>query len=436
VQQFVQYAVADQQAVITSLQSQETTLAGQTTELSTIGSDFTALDSSLSALSDPLGALAAQDVTSSNSSVVSGTADSTASPGTHTITVTSLATTSSYYSDEVTSASTAVSGRLSIAVGGGTAVTVPIDSADNTTTLTGIASYINSNSNLGVTASVVQDANGARLALVSNTSGTPGILTVTGSLSYQDSSGNAQTANFNLGTKGANASLTVDGIPVSSASNTVSDAIPGVTLELNGTSSSPTTLTVAADTSQITSAINTFVSAYNAVTTEINNQFNVTSSSSGGPLEADDSLRQVQSMLLSAVSYSITGNSGMVNLASMGINMNDDGTLTVDNDALSNALATNPSAVVNFFQNATTGFAQQMDSVVQSINEPSTGILALDAQGISSTATSLNQQVEDLQAALTVQEQNLTDVYSQVNTTLQELPLLESQTSQQLASIA
>ncbi|HUN60844.1 MAG TPA: flagellar filament capping protein FliD [Candidatus Sulfotelmatobacter sp.] len=436
VQEFVQYAVADQEAVITSLQSQQSTLDSQTTELSTIESDMSSLDTALQALSDPLGALAAQTVTSSDSGVISGTADSTASTGTHTITVSNLATTSSYYSDEVPSDSTTVSGSLSIAVDGGTAVNVPIDASDNTTTLSGIASYINSQSNLGVTATVVQDANGARLALVSNTSGASGALTVTGSLSYQDSSGNTDTANFNLGTKGVNANLTVDGIPVSSASNTVSNVIPGVTLNLGGTSSSPVDLSVQPDNSQITSAINNFVSAYNTVTTEINNQFDVTSTSSGGPLEGDNTLRQVQSMLLSAVSYSVTGNSGMVNLASMGVNMNDDGTLTVDNNTLSAALDSNPTAVVNFFQNATTGFAQQMDNVVQSINAPSTGMLALDAQGISSTSTDLTQQINDLQAALTTQEQELTQVYSQVNVTLQELPLLESQTSQQLASLS
>jgi flagellar hook-associated protein 2 len=436
VQQFVQYALSYQQATITSLQSQQTTLSSQTSEISTIGSDFSALDNAVFALSDPLGALAAQTATSSNSGVVSGTAGSTATAGSHTITVGALSTTSSYYSDEVPTSSTALTGNFSISVGGGTAVSVPVDAADNTTTLSGLASYINANSTLGVTATVVQDANGARLALVSKTSGAPGNLNVTGNLSYQDSSGNTQTANFNQGVKGTNASLTVDGIPVSSTSNTVSNAISGVTLALNGTSTTPTTLSVTADTSQIASAINTFVNAYNTVTTEINNQFKVTSSNAGGPLESDDSLRQVQSMLLNSVSYSMTGNNGIVNLASMGINMNDDGTLSMDSNTLSAALATNASAVQNFFQNATSGFAQQMNTAIQAINMPSTGILSLDSQGITNTYQDLAQQIGDLQAALTTQQQTLTSVYSQVNTTLQELPLLENQMSQQLAGIA
>ena len=63
-------------------------------------------------------------------------------------------------------------------------------------------------------------------------------------------------------------------------------------------------------------------------------------------------------------------------------------------------------------------------------------MLTLDAAGISSTSQGLTQQISDLQAALRVQEANLTAVYSKVNTTLQELPLLESQMTQQLAGIA
>jgi len=115
--------------------------------------------------------------------------------------------------------------------------------------------------------------------------------------------------------------------------------------------------------------------------------------------------------------------------------MNDDGTLTVDNGALSSALSSNFSAVQNLMQNVTSGFAQNLDSVIQTINAPNTGILSIDSQSITNTSNDLTQQINDLQAALATQEANLTTVYSQVNTTLQELPLLESQISQQLSGL-
>ena len=76
-----------------------------------------------------------------------------------------------------------------------------------------------------------------------------------------------------------------------------------------------------------------------------------------------------------------------------------------------------------------------MDSVIQTINAPNTGILSIDSQSITNTSQGLTSQIDDLQAALATQEANLTTIYSNVNTTLQELPMLESQISQQLSGI-
>jgi flagellar hook-associated protein 2 len=428
VQQFVQYAVADQQATITALQTQQTALGSQTGELSTISTDLSNLDNAVEALSDPLGAFAAETATSSNSSVVSATASSTASAGTHTITVNSLATTSSYYTSAFASNdSTIANGSFQIQVGSNAPVTVTVDSSNDT--LSELAASINSQ-NIGVTASVIQDATGYRLALVSDNSGAPGDIKISGDT--------GTGLDFTKAVTGTNASLVVDGIPISSASNTVSNVINGVTLNLGSASpNSPVAINVSPDTSQATSAINNFVSAWNTLITEVNGQFNVASDGTGGgALEADNTLQQAQSMLLSAISYSVPGNNGMVNLASIGVNMNDDGTLTVDNGALASALSSNFSAVQNLMQNATSGFAQNMDSVIQAINAPNTGILSIDSQSITNTSQGLTDQINDLQAALATQEANLTTVYSQVNTTLQELPLLESQISQQIAGIS
>jgi flagellar hook-associated protein 2 len=305
-------------------------------------------------------------------------------------------------------------------------VTVTVNSSNNT--LSKLAASINSQ-NAGVNASVIQDANGYRLALVSTTTGAPGDLTV---------SGNSTGLSFTKAVTGTNASLVVDGIPISSATNTVSNVINGVTLNLGSPSpNTPVSVNVGPDTTQITGAINNLVSAYNTVIGEINTQFAVGSDGSGGgPLEADNTLRDVQSQLLGAISYSVSGNSGIVNLASLGVNLNNDGTLSVDSGTLGSALSSNFSAVQNFLQNSTTGFAQNLSNVLANVNEPATGLLSVDAQGITSTSQGITSQIADLQAALTVQQANLTKVYSQVNATLQELPMLQSQISQQLAGIA
>ena len=426
VQQFVQYALANQQASITALQNQQTSLNSQSAELSKISTDLNTLDNAVFALTDPLGVLSSQTATSSNSSVVNATASSTATAGTHSITVNSLATTSSYYTGALASSSTTISpGTFQIQVGANTPVTVTVDSTNNT--LSGLAASINSQ-NAGVNASVIQDANGYRLALVSTTTGTPGDLTI---------SGNTTSLAFTKAVTGTNASLVVDGIPISSAGNTVSNVINGVTLNLGSPSpGTPVTVNVGPDTTQITGAINSLVSAYNTVVGEINAQFTVASDGSGGgPLEADNTLRDVQSQILGAISYSVSGNNGIVNLASLGVNLNNDGTLSVDNAALASTLSSNYSAVQNFLQNSTTGFAQNLSNVLSNVNSPATGLLSIDAQSITNTSQGITSQIADLQASLAVQQANLTKVYAQVNTTLQELPALQSQISQQLAGI-
>lgn len=169
---------------------------------------------------------------------------------------------------------------------------------------------------------------------------------------------------------------------------------------------------------------------------DINTQFTAGADGTpGGPLSADGSLREAQSSILSSAVFSITGNNGIVNLASLGVNLNNDGTLTVDDSALSSSLSGNYSAVRNFLQSTTTGFAQNLSSAVSNITSSGNGILSLDANGLSQSAESIGQRITDLQAALLDKQRALTQIYAQVNTTLQQLPLLQAQLSQQLASI-
>jgi flagellar hook-associated protein 2 len=432
VQQFVQFAVANQTANITALQTEQTTLGSQAGKIASITSELNALGTAAAALSDPLGALNSEIATSSNPSVLTGTASGTALSSTHTISITNLATTSSYYSDPVASSSTALAtgDTISISVGGTTVASVSVNSTNNT--LDQLVTAIN-NGTSGVQASVINDANGARLAIVSNTSGVPGNLGVTGSLHL--AAGNT-AVNFNQAAAGLNAALTVDGVPISSTTNTVSGVINGVTLNLSApTGTTPISLKVAPDASQATAAINTLVTAYNTVVNDITNQFKVNpDGSGGGVLEADNSLREAQSLLLGAVSHSISGNNGVVNLASIGVNLQDDGTLTVDSAALATALSTNQSSVQNLFGSGSGSFSQNLSSVISSLTASGTGILSIDSQSVTNTAQDLTKQISDLQAALTVQEASLTSVYSKVNATLQELPLLQSQMAQQLAS--
>ncbi len=407
------------------LQQQQSTIQTQSSTLTSIENDINALSTAVSALSDTNGSINSLTATSSDSSLVTAAADPTAATGTHTIVVNSLATTSSYYTDPVASSSTPIStGSFQIAVGSNAAATVTVDSTDNT--LDGLASAINGQ-NLGVTASVINDANGARLALVSNTSGSSGNITITG---------NTTSLNFNTAATGLNASLTVDGVPISSASNTVTGVIPGVTLNLVGADPNTTVnLSLSPDTSQATTAINSFVSAWNTVVQDLNSQFNVASDGTGGgPLEGDNTLRGIQDQLLSAITTSIAGNNGFVNLASIGVNMNDDGTLSVDSGALSNALSNNFSSVQTLLQGAG-GVATFLSSTLSQITDPTQGSITLDLQGMSQENQDLTSQINAMETQLASQDELLTAQYSQMQNTLDEMPMLQSQITQQLSSL-
>lgn len=222
-------------------------------------------------------------------------------------------------------------------------------------------------------------------------------------------------------------------MPFNSATNTVTGAIPGVTLNLAGAAPSTTVqLTVGPDTAQATDAINSFVSAYNAVIGILNTQFTVNpTTNTQGPLGSDSALRSLQSSLLNDATYAITGNGGLVNLASLGIDFNNDGTLTVNQTAtdthpsLANILATNPGAVQTFFQNASgTGFASNFNNDLANLTDPTDGILNVDIAGNSAQQKTLATQISNLQDRLTAQQAALTLRYAQVNATLEAYPSL------------
>ena len=427
VSQLVSAALANQDAELQLLQNQQSTITSEQTALTGISTDLQTLETATFALTDPLGQLTDIAATSSNTSVVTASAEPGAPNGAHTVVVNNLATTSSEYSAPVATSSTAIAtGTLTIQVGTNTAVPITVNNTNNT--LDGLAQTIN-NANIGVTASVINDASGARLAIVSNTSGAPGDLTITASTGLPT---------FTKAVTGTNASLTVDGIPISSTTNTVSSAIDGVTLNLvSQAPGTPITITTGPDINQQTTAINNFVSAYNTVIGDLNAQFTVSGQTGqAGPLASDSTLALAQNQILSSIAFAMSGNNGINSLADLGITLNNDGTLTANSTALANALQNNPTAVQAFFAGTPSGsFGANLTNNLNSLADPISGSVAQDLNGLAQTQTDLTQQISDFQDQLNTQTQELTAQYDQVDITLQELPLLLQQVNQQLTSL-
>jgi flagellar hook-associated protein 2 len=452
VSSLVQQIIASQSGELSVWQGQQTTFATQDGLLEGLANNLTNLQTAVAALADPTGALTAQAAVSSDSTVLTAVAQTTAVSGTHQVVVSNLATTGTLYTDPVAGGASAsflspgqTTGNIQLQVGGasGTTHNIAITQGSNDT-LTTLASYINTQSaanNWGVTASVVSDTSGSRLALQSQNSGSAGALAI----ANPTATNTALTFDAPLG--GTNANLTIDGVPFSSATNTVSGAIQGVTLTLLAQSASaldPVQLTVGPDTNQITDAVNNFVSAYNTIISTINTQYVVdpTGTIPPPPLESDLSVRSLQSSLLNDSSYSIGGNGGLVNLAALGINQNNDGTLTVgstpepDSQTFAQILAANPSAVVSFFQNSSgTGFANSFNADLTNLTNPTQGPLNVDLAQNQAEQADLTTTITNFQNQITAQTTALTQQFDSVNASLQGYPILLQEVTQTLGTL-
>lgn len=425
---------------LTAWQNDLSTLETQGTSITNINNDLSNLANAVQALSDPVGALTQLTASSSESAIVSASAQNGAVAGNYNVVVSSLASPGTLYTDAVANANSSIlptgqsSGDLQVQIGGTTA-DFAINSSNDT--LTSLAASINTKSsadNLGITASVVTDASGARLAIYSQASGTPGALAV---------ATNTTNLTFEPPVGGTNANLTINGIPYASSTNTITGAIPDVTFNLTSADpATPVQISIGPDASGITNAINNFVTAYNTVVTDINSEFAVnTSTNQQGPLGSDNSLRILQSSLFADASYATTDptsvSSGYNSLASLGITTNNDGTLSFDTSTFSNALGSNPAAVLNFFQNSNSnGFANNFATSLNSLTDPSSGVLNEDLSANQNQQTDLNTEITNFQTQLAAQQQQLDAVFNQVNATLEEYPFTLQEVEAALGSLS
>jgi flagellar hook-associated protein 2 len=225
-----------------------------------------------------------------------------------TVTAGTSTTTSSALLSPVVSSSEQLTGTLNVTVGSGSPQTInmsDVNTAENGTTLADLQQYIHGNSSsLGFDASIVTNGDGtASLQLTSGTATSAGTLAVSSSL-VDSSTAMAYTSTVT----GSNASLTVDGINLTSASNTVSNLIPGVTFQLlapsptvSGGGLEQVQVLINNDNTGVESAVNQFVSDYNALISAVNTQEGNTSSGTPEPLFGSPTLSLLQQELLNSL---------------------------------------------------------------------------------------------------------------------------------------
>ncbi len=419
-----------QQGIETPWKNQLAALQKQDTALSAIGTDLSTLTTSLQSLTDFTGVLAQKQGSSSNTNVLSLTsASATATSGTHTVVVNSLAQTSSEYSDTVANASDTLSGSLTIQIGSGASQTINVDSSSDT--LSSLAAAINS-ADIGVTASIISDASGSRLSLVSGTGGTAGQLTISSSLSDATT---GTGLGFNKGQTGTNASLTVDGVSLNSATNTVSSAIPGVTFQLlSAQVGTPVQVVIANDNSAIESAFSSLVTAYNAVVKDVNAQEGKDSSGNAEPLYGSPTLALIQNQLSQAL-LGGKASGAINNLTQLGISVNNDGTLTLDTDTLNTALNNHFSDVMGFLQNSDS-FGQNFGQTLNSLGaQAPSGTLYLAQQQNTAQEASLNASISNEETLIAAQKTSLTAELNIANEELQAIPSQLNQVDEMYSAI-
>jgi flagellar hook-associated protein 2 len=448
--------VTNLQAVETPWKTQLTALTAKDTTLTSLGTQLSTLSTDLQNLTDFSGTMAYKTGSSSDTNVLTlSSASAVAVAGTHTISVQNLAQTSSAASDAV-KASDTLTGSITFKVGTtGAWQTVNVGDSSTAKTLSGLSAAIN-NASLGVTASVLTNADGTqRLSLVSQSSGSAGQITIgnasdstnTKAIDLTNTTTNDTNPVLGLATiqDGKDAKITVDGVTgITSASNTVTNAIPGVTFQLlsTGTASSdgtPDTVQVVIDndTSSIETAINTFVTDYNTTMKAIDAQEGKDSSGNPEPLYGTSVLVQLQEGLLSAVSSSF-GSNTINSLISLGItaNASADGTISLDADKLSSALNANFGQVVSLFQD-TGSFGSTFTNTLNGLGNSSAegGAISLALSENSSQETTLNDNVSKQEALIATQKASLTAELNTANQVLQSIPEMIQQVNEMYGAI-
>ena len=430
--------VADQP--INRMNSQLQSYQTQISDYGAISSDLTALQSTLTALSSG-NFINTLKASSSDPGVLGATASSSANAGAYDITVNALASAQNLafagQASETASLGNAAD-TLSIAFGSGQTATVAIGA---NASLDDIASAVNA-AGIGVSASVVKADGSAtpyRLVLTGNSVGagqsfSTAVQSGQATLSFLgfdaatavDASG--KIVDSRLTAAAQDASLTVNGLAMTSGSNTVTNAVLGVSMTLTQTGS--TVLNVTRDTAAIESQVQTFVSAYNKLHSDSVNLY-------GGDLQGDYNMVEMQDMFSSLLNTPISGANGTTQvayLAQVGVSLQKDGSLALDSAALSSAISSQASAVANVFGNDNNdGFAQRFNSTINELLGPQGLVTTRDAtlnQMIGSEKDAIAQEQSRLD---TVQQSYLT-LYSNLNSALAQMEQTSSSLSAMIAA--
>lgn len=377
--------------------------------------------------------LSALSASSSDTTIATATAAFNASAGSYALVVSQLAAAQKSFSNAFNGSATFGQGKLTVTING---TGHDIDLTDQATySLQDVRSKINA-ANIGVTATIISGASGDRLVLTGSTTGATGAFSLSVTNSNQNGATNdlVDLATFDIATPGLarataqDATLSVDGVAITSSSNTLTTAVAGVTISLQKAGSS--TLTVKTDNDRIVSAAQAFVDAFNAVTgmIKVESAFNTTTKTAS-PFNGDASVRNIQSVLsstrttvpaeLSTASYKT--------LSEIGISIQQDGSLKLDASKLLNAIGTSTSDVMATLN----AYGKAFSDATTSILDPQ-GLVSSRINGLNLSLKSYNENVLKLEARIAVVEARYRKQFTALDTLVSRMQTTSSYLAQQL----
>lgn len=457
VKSIVSQLVALERQPLQTMQAKANTFQSEISAFGRVKSDMSALQDAANALLDS-SLWSGKTFSSSDATMVTGSASSSALASSFAVSVQQLAKPQSLRSAaQAAGSAIGASGRLDIQLGQWSGTTFTAGSSavvsvnvSATDTLTDLANKLNA-ANAGVSAVVVSGSAGDQLLIRGNNTGAASgfqIRTYDAS-STEITDGTTGVGVFAYNTSGGSfygkmgqtqaaqdAALTIDGIAVTSSTNTVSNAVPGVTLNLNAVTTSPVQVSVASDQGSIKAKIQSFVDAYNKIYSTLSDVTRYDAASkTGGPLLGDGTANGLQNMLRNLIGVTGPSGTGFSRLSDLGLQVQRGGTLSIDAAKLTAALS--GTGDVKTFMTATTGSASQ-DGVVKRMRDFVMG--ALSVTGSLTTSTdSLQKSVDRNQAAMDRLSQRASQVeaqlyaqYSRLDANLGKLNSLSSFVSQQI----
>ncbi|WP_447527713.1 flagellar filament capping protein FliD [Vreelandella sp. TE19] len=419
-----QLKAAERQKLVPILEQK----SAQQTKISAYGRLESAMDrvqNSITALNDA--ATFNQQKSTVTGEGVLATANEKANPGRYEVTVSQLARGGSAASNSVSldQELTATDTKLMLNFGAGdTQKTYGVDIKAGST-LAEVRDQINADKESGVTASLINDGKGYRLALSSKETGKEASLTGFSGLTSLSMDPTTLRA-------GQDAELNVNGIAITSKSNRVEEAIQGVTLNLTAASPTPSTLVIERDEASLKEAINAFVSNYNEMKSTVGRmtEFKGVGNTSGD-LVGDRTVRTIENRLR----QDVTGNFGtgdITRLAQMGIDIDKQGRLQVDEAKLDEAIANNSEGLAAFFAGDTKegGFAGKISSTLKDITGDD-GIIKSSIGSAELRIESLDQRKLRMEASIERSTERYRKQFGQLDGMLAQMNSMSSYLSQQ-----